>query len=328
MFRDRLNPIDVYSDIEFIARYGITKCIFVQLQEKVVTFIHRSTTRSHSIPASTQLAVALQFLATGSFQTVVATSHGISQPSVSRCIGTVTDALCLFAKDFIVFPNKVKQLQNQAKFLQLYGFPKVLGCIDGTHVPILAPPSDEDLFVNRKNFHFINIQAICDSDLKFIDVVSKWPGHDAFNWRQSSINQRIASGDIPTVNGWFLGDSGYPLRPKLLTPIISPTTPGERRYNSAFLKTRKTIQCAFGVWKSRWRSMDRTGGTLCYSPERVCRLVVATMVLHNICIDHNLIWQIESIGQESSIAADVHPPDSVTSSGSIVRNLIITNYFD
>ena len=74
--------------------------------------------------------------------------------------------------------------------------------------------------------------------------------------------------------------------------------------------------------------MDRTGGTLCYSPERVCRLVVATMVLHTICIDHNLIWQIESIGQESSIAADVHPPDSVTSSGSIVRNSIITNYFD
>ena len=90
VFRDRLNPIDVYGDIEFIARYRITKCIFVQLQEQVVTFIHRSTTRSHSISASTQLAVALQFLATGSFQIVVATSHGIAQPSVSRCIGTVT----------------------------------------------------------------------------------------------------------------------------------------------------------------------------------------------------------------------------------------------
>ena len=330
VFRDRLNPIDVYSDTEFIARYRITKCIFVQLQEKVVTFLHRSTTRSHSIPATTQLAVALQFLATGSFQTVVATSHGISQPSVSRCICTVTDALCFFAKDFIVFPNEVNQLQIQAKFFELYGFPKVLGCIDGTHVPILAPPSDEDLFVNRKNFHSINIQANCDSDLKFIDVVAKWPGctHDAFIWRQSGINQRIASGDIPTVNGWFLGDSGYPLRPNLLTPIISPATPSERRYNKAFLKTRKTIECAFGVWKSRWRSMDKTGGTLCYLPDRVCRSVVATMVLHNICIDHNLIWQIDPIEQESIIAADVHPPDSVTYSASSIRNSVITNYFD
>ena len=65
VFRDRLNPIDIYSDTEFIARYKITKCILVHLQEKVVTFLHRSTTRSHPIPATTQLAVALQFLATG-----------------------------------------------------------------------------------------------------------------------------------------------------------------------------------------------------------------------------------------------------------------------
>ena len=247
VFRDRINPIDVYNDIEFIARYRVTKYMFVQLQEKVVTFLLLSTIRSHSIPAPTQLAVTLQFLATGSFQTVVATSHGISQPSVSRCIRTVTYALCFFARDYIVFPNQIEQLRIQQKFLDLNGFPLVLGCIDGTHVPILAPPCNEDLFVNRKNFHSINVQALCDSDLKFIDIVAKWPGctHDAFIWMQSEIKRRIASGDIPTVKGWFLGDSGYPLRTNLLTPIISPISPGERRYNRAFLKSRKTIECAF-----------------------------------------------------------------------------------
>ena len=62
-----------------------------------------------------------------------------------------------------------------------------------------------------------------------MDVVAKWPGstHDAFIWRQSGINQGIASGDIPTVHGWFLGDSGYPLRPNLLTPIQNPNTQGK-----------------------------------------------------------------------------------------------------
>ena len=157
VFRDRINPIDVYNDIEFIARYRVTKYMFVQLEEKVVTFLHRSTIRSHSIPAPTQLAVTLQFLATGSFQTVVATSHGIFQPSVSRCIRTVTDALCFFARDYIVFPNQIEQIRIQQKFLDLNGFPLVLGCIDCTHVPIWAPPCNEDLFVNRKNFHSINV---------------------------------------------------------------------------------------------------------------------------------------------------------------------------
>ena len=60
VFRDKLNPIDVYNDIEFVARYRVTKYMLVQLQEKVVTFLHRSTIRSHSIPAPTQLAVTLQ----------------------------------------------------------------------------------------------------------------------------------------------------------------------------------------------------------------------------------------------------------------------------
>ena len=72
--------MDGYTNTEFIARYRITKCIYVQLQEKVVTFLHRST-RSHSILVNTQLAVVLQFLATGSFQTLsqLQTSYGNSQ---------------------------------------------------------------------------------------------------------------------------------------------------------------------------------------------------------------------------------------------------------
>ena len=114
------------------------------------------------------------------------------------------------------------------------------------------------------------MQAICDDKSRFIDAVVKWPGstHDAFMWRQSAIKQKISSGEIQTVDGWFLGDSGYPLNSNLMTPFLSPVTSSERRYNRAFLKTRK-IECKFGIWKSRWRSMDKTGGSLCYSPEVV-----------------------------------------------------------
>ena len=105
------------------------------------------------------------------------------------------------------------------------------------------------IYVNRKNFHSINIQAICDANLKFIDIVAKWPGstHDVFKWRQSEINFQIEYGQKPIVNGWFISDSGYPLKMNLLTPIIlSPSTPGEIRYNRSFLKARKNIKCAFG----------------------------------------------------------------------------------
>ena len=70
----------------------------------------------------------------------------------------------------------------------------------------------------------------------------------------------------------------------LYDPIYYPKseTPGERRYNRSFLQSRKTIECAFRLWRSRWRSMHGTGGTLCYAPHRACRF--ATMVLHNMML--------------------------------------------
>ena len=43
VFRDRLNPIYVYNDVEFISRNRVTKFIFVRVEEKVLTFLHRLT---------------------------------------------------------------------------------------------------------------------------------------------------------------------------------------------------------------------------------------------------------------------------------------------
>lgn len=53
--------------------------------------------------------------------------------------------------------------------------------IDGTHIPIKAPNNDEHLFVNRNDFHSINVMAVCDASLKFTNLVARCSGssHDA-----------------------------------------------------------------------------------------------------------------------------------------------------
>ncbi|KAI6654431.1 Nuclease HARBI1 [Oopsacas minuta] len=145
----------------------------------------RSTSRSHSLSVTTQLAVTLQFLATGNFQTVVASAHEISPPSASNCVRGVTDALCSIAKDYIKFQTAARQISMQHGSMEKLAPPKVLGYIDSTHIPIVAPTTNEAIYVNRKSFHSINVQAICDDVFKLIDVVVKWPGstHDAFIWQ-------------------------------------------------------------------------------------------------------------------------------------------------
>lgn len=88
---------------------------------------------------------------------------------------------------------------------------------------------------------------------------------------------------------WLLGDSAYPLlKPWLLTPINNPTNDAERAYNRANKTTRSTCERGFGIWKLRWRCLHKSGGYLHFVPMRCVKVIVATAILHNICIENRL----------------------------------------
>jgi hypothetical protein len=55
------------------------------------------------------------------------------------------------------------------------------------------------------------------------------------------------------INGWLLGDSGYPLKKWLMTPLINPANLQEQRYNNSHCQTRNAVERSFGVLKSRFR---------------------------------------------------------------------------
>ena len=41
----------------------------------------------------------------------------------------------------------------QRGFMEKFGFPKAIGCIDGSHIPIVAPNPKEAIYVNRNSYH-------------------------------------------------------------------------------------------------------------------------------------------------------------------------------
>ena len=59
--------------------------------------------------------------------------------------------------------------------------------------------------------------------------------------------------DAHPNEGWLLGDSGYPLKNWLITPLATPANPQELRFQKAHCKTRNTVERAFGVLKQRFR---------------------------------------------------------------------------
>lgn len=76
-----------------------------------------------------------------------------------------------FAREWISFPrDNETQLINKARFMDMIGFPRIIGAIDCTHIDGLAANEEKHNYVNRKGFHFKNVQLICNFDLQILNV--------------------------------------------------------------------------------------------------------------------------------------------------------------
>lgn len=80
----------------------------------------------------------------------------------------------------------------------------------------------------------------------------------------------------------FVGDSGYPTLPFVLTPIRpTPEDPPSICYNRAQLKTRNIVERTFGIWKRRFPCLSRGLGN---KLSTVSNIIVACAVLHNLSL--------------------------------------------
>ena len=92
------------------------------------------------------------------------------------------------------------------------------------------PQIHETAFVNRKSYHSINAQAICNAHGRFLSVNVSKPGsvHDSTMFKSSAIGKKLSAGNFG--EGYLLGDSGYGCTPFLLTPYADPSTREEVFY--------------------------------------------------------------------------------------------------
>ncbi|WAR30054.1 LOW QUALITY PROTEIN: HARB1-like protein [Mya arenaria] len=250
VFNARISSI-VVRDLDFVSRYRLDRVLFQNLLETVGQTLEKTYRGGHTIPPDTQ-SVRNR---TGNTVYIgscwspvprkrclfseVADTHGVSRSSVCRIIhGFVDDVINNV--DNIKFPvQRDDQMSVKRGFYRKCKFPNiVLFSVDGTLVPILAPTANEESFVCRKGFHAINCQTVASSDLRFIDIVAKWPGpsHDAVSPIFNLFSLQYAmyyiymydylEADLEAV---LLGDSGYPLRRYLITPILHPSNENEER---------------------------------------------------------------------------------------------------
>ena len=70
IFRDRFDPLDIYSEQEFRDRYRFTKVTFWHILEMISDGLDRKTRRNNPVPAHFQLLLAPRYYVTDNFQRV------------------------------------------------------------------------------------------------------------------------------------------------------------------------------------------------------------------------------------------------------------------
>ena len=158
------NLLDGLFEAEVKSRYRFSRDSIQYITDTLAPDLERPTERNHALKPQEQVLVALRFFASGSFLELVGdTVGGIPKCTVSRIVSRVSTALARKQNQFIRWPSTAAERQEiKQGFFEKGGFPGVIGCIDGTHVRIQGPSAHESDFVNRKGFHSINVQAICD----------------------------------------------------------------------------------------------------------------------------------------------------------------------
>ncbi|XP_012270290.1 protein ANTAGONIST OF LIKE HETEROCHROMATIN PROTEIN 1 [Orussus abietinus] len=188
-----------------------------------------------------------------------------------------------------------------------HGIPGIIGVIDTCHIPCKQPAGNANDYYNKKGFHSIILQGICDHQARFIDCYVGLPGrmHDARVFRSSPIFRRLTNRNNPLLSKdeHLIGDSAYPLMQNLLTPFrdTEQLTRAQVHYNTRFGSIRSIIELAFGhlTWKMRrLKYLDITDFDLGNN------IIAAACVLHNYIIDNDDLHDCDVIDTDDDTEID------------------------
>lgn len=144
------------------------------------------------------------------------------------------------------------------EFEQVCGFPNVIAAIDGTHIKIRAPKEDPDSYINRKDFHSMNVQVVCELRELFTHCYAGHVGsvHDARVFRNSPVADFLL---LPETyfpdNSYIIGDAAYGIHPHVMVLFRDNghLTNAQINFNYCLSSTRMEIERAIGHLKVRFR---------------------------------------------------------------------------
>jgi hypothetical protein len=226
----------------------------------------------------------------------------VSLSTVQRYVNEVGKAVNEKLKVYLSWPAKHIQRQDTGRFEEWCGIPGVVGAIDGCHIVLNCPAEGKANYYNYKGSHSMLLIAVCDFDLRFINVSHGYTGryNDVQAVKYSALYDHFEEKYTHGMHdnhkmipgGMILGDAAFPSKPWLMTPykymdrlnVTSTEYDQKFIYNFRHSSGRMVIEQAFGLLKGKWailsnnryhRHMDEFQVTL-----------NACILLHNFLLTH------------------------------------------
>lgn len=247
------------------------------------------------VPIEKKILATLWLLSTKETFRGVAERFKLNKGFLHGICMEVCRALKQVQPHFISWPTRQEQTQIVNNFLHKTGFPGVVGCIDGTHIPIPSPSNNKASYINQKGIASLQVQAVCDDNLCFLDVYTGWPGSvaDAEVFRNSPLHNILENRSLDEEHH-LLGDSAYVLSSYMMVPFRDNAhlTEIQLNYNICHSSARIVIEKAFSLLKSKFTRLQ-------YLEMRLIEKI--PLVILSCCVLHNFILLTEKIDSEFDI---------------------------
>lgn len=176
--------VDDFDEVEFHRYFRLKKESFWTLHAMVRERIDGDPRRSRELRAEHKL------LACGNFQQTAGDYIGISQSTVCRILPEVCAAILEHRRNIIYMPHNENEMrQRAAEFASISDFPRCIGAIDSPGGEI------SEAFRNRHGYFSMNVQGVCDANLKFQNIVARWAGstHDQTIFDHSTLQEQLSA---------------------------------------------------------------------------------------------------------------------------------------
>ncbi|GAB2234072.1 hypothetical protein Droror1_Dr00003309 [Drosera rotundifolia] len=258
-----------------------------------------SYSNGRPLAVNDQVAIALRRLSSGDSLLNIGDAFGVSHSAVSQVTWRFVEIMEERGLHHIQWPKEAEMTEIKSKFEKIRGFPNCCGAIDTTHIAMCLPMADPatKVWCDREKNHSMLLQAIVDPNMKFLDIVTGWPGKmsDSSVLESSSFFHLVEKGERlggkkmdlchgSEVGEYIIGDSGFPLLPWLITPYPGKDLQESKvEFNKRHFATRMVSQRALTRLKEMWKIIH---GVM-WRPDKhkLPRIVLVCCLLHNIVIE-------------------------------------------